>query len=136
MDPKKMLELEEELRLEMEMLRKDDPPKDPARLRIVSDALCECYVARIQEAQKTASPGRWPKVPASQVSRMRLFVLERSEDVSGMSGTGIVAEGVVFSNGEVAFSWISPLATVTMCHSVDVLERLHGHEGRTRVRFL
>lgn len=75
-------------------------------------------------------------VPVAKQSRMRRFVLERSEDLTGTSGTGVVAEGVVFSNGHVAYSWISPLATVTTCLSVDVVERLHGHEGRTTVRFL
>ena len=69
-------------------------------------------------------------------SRMRRFVLERAEDLTGTSGTGVVAEGVVFSNGHVAYNWISPLATITTCLSVDVVERLHGHEGRTTVRFL
>jgi hypothetical protein len=34
--------------------------------------------------------------------RMRLFLLIRNEDVSGVSGTGIVAEGVEFSDGTVA----------------------------------
>ena len=75
-------------------------------------------------------------VPVAKQSRMRRFVLERAEDLTGTSGTGVVAEGVVFSNGHVAYSWISPLATVTTCLSVDVVERLHGHEGRTTVRFL
>lgn len=77
-----------------------------------------------------------PPAPVSRQSRMRRFVLERSEDLTGTSGTGIVAEGVVFSNGHVAYTWLSPLATVTICQSIDVVERLHGHEGRARVRFL
>lgn len=77
-----------------------------------------------------------PPAPVSRQSRMRRFVLERSEDLTGTSGTGIVAEGVVFSNGHVAYTWLSPLATVTTCQSIDVVERLHGHEGRARVRFL
>jgi hypothetical protein len=79
---------------------------------------------------------RAPAAPVSRQSRMRRFVLERSEDLTGTSGTGIVAEGVVFSNGHVAYTWLSPLATVTTCQSIDVVERLHGHEGRARVRFL
>lgn len=91
---------------------------------------------------------RAPAAPVSRQSRMRRFVLERSEDLTGTSGTGIVAEGVVFSNGHVAYTWLDPLstgmgesfqrlmATVTTCQSIDVVERLHGHEGRARVRFL
>lgn len=95
---------------------------------------------------------RAPAAPVSRQSRMRRFVLERSEDLTGTSGTGIVAEGVVFSNGHVAYTWLDPAstgmsepfrramvsltATVTTCQSIDVVERLHGHEGRARVRFL
>lgn len=82
-------------------------------------------------AASPASP-----VPVARQSHMRRFVLERSEDLTGTSGVGVVAEGVVFSNGHVAYSWISPLATITTCQSIDVVERLHGHDGRTVVRFL
>lgn len=32
---------------------------------------------------------------------MRRFELHREEDVSGVSGTGVVAEGVAFSDGRV-----------------------------------
>ena len=31
---------------------------------------------------------------------MNSFILRRLEDVSGVSGTGVVAEGVEFSNGK------------------------------------
>lgn len=43
-------------------------------------------------------------VPKSKESNIRRFIL-RSEDVSGTSGTGVVAEGVEFSNGQVAIHW-------------------------------
>lgn len=69
-------------------------------------------------------------------SQMRKFVLERTEDVSGTSGTGVVAEGVVFTNGFAVLSWLTPLTSVAVYHSIDVLERIHGHEGRTKVRFV
>lgn len=89
-----------------------------------------------RQFQRLADSRVPPPAPVSRQSRMRRFVLERSEDLTGTSGTGIVAEGVVFSNGHVAYTWLSPLATVTTCQSIDVVERLHGHEGRARVRFL
>lgn len=69
-------------------------------------------------------------------SLMRKFVLERTEDVHGVSGVGIVAEGVVFTNGMVALTWLSPFQTVTVFQSLDVLEKVHGHDGRTKPRFL
>ena len=36
---------------------------------------------------------------------MRRFLLERIEDVSGVAGTGWVAEGIQFTNGCVALTW-------------------------------
>ncbi len=34
------------------------------------------------------------------------FRLIRDEDVTGISGTDIVAEGTLFSNGEVVVAWL------------------------------
>src|SRR5579872_1239536 len=46
----------------------------------------------------------------------RRFVLVRHEDVSGVSGTGVVAEGVAFSNGVVALQWASEFPTSVVFH--------------------
>lgn len=67
---------------------------------------------------------------------LRRFVLERAEDVSGTSGTGTVAEGVEFSNGQVVVHWLSQLESVNVYANAKVLEKLHGHEGRTVVRWV
>lgn len=67
---------------------------------------------------------------------MRRFALVRSEDVSGTSGTGVVAECVEFSNGQIAIHWISQLESVNVYANAKVLQHLHGHEGRTVVHWL
>lgn len=67
---------------------------------------------------------------------MRRFRLIRHEDISGVSGTGVVAEGVVFSTGKVVLSWCSEYRSVTVYDTVDDLEAVHGHEGRTRIEWL
>lgn len=64
---------------------------------------------------------------------MRTFVLERDEDVSGVSGTGAVAEGVMFSDGRVALRWRGPRASTVLWDSVDTMTTIHGHGGLTRV---
>ena len=69
-------------------------------------------------------------------TRMRRFVLSRREDVSGVSETGIVAEGVVFSTGQATLCWLSHLNTVGLYHSIDVVQEVHGHGGCTIVEFL
>ncbi len=67
---------------------------------------------------------------------MRRFVLARSEDVSGVSGTGDVAEGIVFSNGKVVIAWTRVPSSIDICDSVEDLLAIHGHGGRTRIRWL
>jgi hypothetical protein len=75
-------------------------------------------------------------VSTAAQSGARLFVLMRDEDVSGTSGVGIVAEGVQFSNGQCALHWISQLECVGIYANIVVLERVHGHAGKTRIVWL
>jgi hypothetical protein len=39
---------------------------------------------------------------------MRSFTLRREVDASGVSGTGVVLEGAVFSTGVVVIHWLTP----------------------------
>lgn len=63
------------------------------------------------------------------------FYLQRTEDVSGTSGIGTVAEGVIFKNGKCALSWLTPLTSVTIYDNIEILEKIHGHEGRTKIKY-
>jgi hypothetical protein len=67
---------------------------------------------------------------------LRRFVLMRKEDVSGVSGTGKVAEGVVFSNGQAVVCFISPTPSVNVYQSIDAVRQVHGHLTRTLVKFI
>lgn len=70
---------------------------------------------------------------------MRRFELHRDEDVSGVSGTGVVAEGVAFGgDGPVALRWTSEWPTSVVFHDrgIESLEAVHGHNGRTRIVWL
>ncbi len=67
---------------------------------------------------------------------MRRFTLVRREDVSGVSGTGIVAEGIVFSTGKVVLAWVTQYRSVAVYDSLAELEAIHGHDGRTAVEWL
>lgn len=67
---------------------------------------------------------------------MRLFVLERSEDPSGVSGIGTVAEGVVFTSGKVVISWLTPITSVAVYNSMDELMHIHSHGGLTVLRWI
>ena len=67
---------------------------------------------------------------------MRCFELVRDEDVSGVSGTGAVAEVAEFENGKVVVAWYLHTAgvpNVTVYDSLSDAEKIHGHGGRTRL---
>lgn len=64
---------------------------------------------------------------------MRRFVLQRDEDESGVSGTGLVAEGVVFWDGHAALRWRSNTRSTTLYDNISDLEGIHGHGGKTRI---
>lgn len=66
----------------------------------------------------------------------RRFRLVRHEDVSGVSGTGPVAEGAVWSDGRVAVHWTSDAPATTVWDDIESVERVHGHGGRTVVEWI
>lgn len=68
--------------------------------------------------------------------KARRFYLQRNEDASGVSGTGMVAEGVEFVNGMVALCWLTPTSCVGVYPSIRTVEEVHGHGGKTQVVFL
>jgi len=75
---------------------------------------------------------------------MRTFHLQRDEDITGLSGTGRVAEGVEFSDGTVAMRWLDidhesenykrgVRATTVMHENIGSVTALHGHNGATHL---
>jgi hypothetical protein len=67
---------------------------------------------------------------------MIMFQLHRHEDATGISGTGVVAEGVIFANGKVTLSWLTEHTSVAIYDDIATVETIHGHEGRTTVVYL
>lgn len=68
---------------------------------------------------------------------MRTFRLVRNEDVTGVSGTGVVAEGVEFTDGCVVLRWVGKYPTSVVWHDrgVESVEAIHGHDGKTEIRW-
>jgi hypothetical protein len=58
---------------------------------------------------------------------MRTFTLRRQEDVSGVSGTGIVLEGTLFSTGVVVVHWLTPppRGSIAIFDTLDQLLSIH-----------
>ena len=82
----------------------------------------------------TSSAPRPRKLPPGR-QRIATFHLLRLKDESGVSGTGWVAEGAIFSSGWVALYWLTDTPSMNFYPSIDAVEAIHGHNGRTRVVF-
>lgn len=67
---------------------------------------------------------------------MRRFVFERYVDHSDFSGTGTVMEGVEFSDGRVALTWLSEWPSIVIWPDIDMAVTVHGHGGDTVLRWL
>jgi hypothetical protein len=64
-------------------------------------------------------------------------VLWRTSDISGISGTGLVAEGVQFSDGVCAVRWcIGEHRATSLWENLDDLIAIHGHCGATDFVFI
>lgn len=68
--------------------------------------------------------------------QVRRFHLERAVDVSGISGTGVVAFGVQAPNGTCVLWWDSEYDSIGIYPSIDILLAIHGHSGSTQAVFL
>jgi hypothetical protein len=66
---------------------------------------------------------------------MRRFFLDRMEDETGVSGSGLVAEGVVFWDGTVAMRWRTGTSSTAVYDCIEDVETIHGHGGKTVVRW-
>ena len=67
---------------------------------------------------------------------IRRFHFVRTEDVSGVSGTGVVGEGCEFSGGKVAYTWLSHMGAVTVYDNMKTFLSIHGHEGKGTVSWI
>jgi hypothetical protein len=67
----------------------------------------------------------------------RHFQLHRDTDVSGVSGLGHVADGVIFSDGHAAIHWLGRWPTTTPHpEGIVSVKGVHGHGGATRIVLL
>ncbi len=64
---------------------------------------------------------------------MRLFHLNRIEDHTGISGTGIVARGVILPSGKCVMEWQTKHTSVAVYASLEEVRAIHGHDGKTKI---
>jgi hypothetical protein len=53
-----------------------------------------------------------------------------------VSGTGVVAEGCVFTDGSVALRWRGTNPATAVWPDLESILAVHGHQGATEVRWL
>ncbi len=66
---------------------------------------------------------------------MKRFQLRRLEDETGVSGIGVVAEGIQFSNGYCVICWLNTGSTGNY-NSMKIIELIHGHSGKTIIEWI
>ena len=68
----------------------------------------------------------------------RRFELHRDIDETGISGTGVVAEGILFSDDVAVLHWVSqwPSSVVHYEKGMESVQHVHGHGGKTRIVWL
>ncbi|MFE2457543.1 hypothetical protein [Streptomyces sp. NPDC059402] len=65
------------------------------------------------------------------MSESRRFHLQRTHDVTGVSGTGRVANGVLWPDGTVSIRWAGDRPSTVFWDDVAHAEAVHGHGGHT-----
>ncbi|GIG56902.1 hypothetical protein Lfu02_12740 [Longispora fulva] len=92
------------------------------------------YSAAAQVVRTRAAAHRAGDDPAPEPPRR--FALRRWRDDTGVSGLGIVAYGVAWTDDKVVLRWLGTttgVAQVCVFDSLDDLMRIHGHGGRSEV---
>jgi hypothetical protein len=64
------------------------------------------------------------------------FVLNRTIDHSGISGTGIVAEGLECTDGTCIMRWLTNYRSTCVYDNRIALLAIHGHDGATTIEWI
>lgn len=64
---------------------------------------------------------------------MKRFYLNRLKDFSGNSGTGRVADGVLWPDGAVTIRWRGDKPSTVNWNCIEHVEAIHGHAGATEI---
>jgi hypothetical protein len=110
---------------------RDEPQERACRI-------CGCTE---EDACTTPRPCSWVaenlcSACALQGGGMRRFVLQRETDVSGVSGTGVVADGVMWPDGSASVHWRGERPSIVFWPWMQWVEEIHGHGGSTHIVWL
>lgn len=71
-----------------------------------------------------------------KAKNLRRFYLNRKNDVSGVSGEGVVAVGVQFPNGKCVLNWVTDTPSFNFYNSINDIKDIHGHGDSTEIHFM
>lgn len=77
-----------------------------------------------------------PEYLVKAANALHTFVLQRIVDDSGVSGTGTVTEGMVFSCGKVVLCWLVSPHGIDIYDNIGEMLQVHGHQGSTIIEWL
>ncbi|MDJ0460625.1 hypothetical protein [Streptomyces sp. H27-C3] len=63
----------------------------------------------------------------------RRFHLQRDTDITGVSGVGRVADGVLWPDGTASVRWAGDRPSIVFWDRIADAEAVHGHGGATRI---
>jgi hypothetical protein len=66
---------------------------------------------------------------------MKVGYLVRTEDESGVSGTGRVAQVVISDTGKVVVFWLGEHPSIIHYDNVGEVRAVHGHQGKTDIKW-
>ena len=64
-------------------------------------------------------------VPGPKVMHPQVFALTRKADETGVSGTGIVLDGIVFPSGDCVVRWRGATPCIQVWPSFEAFKRVH-----------
>ncbi|MEV8432026.1 hypothetical protein ACWHLZ_27930 [Streptomyces chartreusis] len=109
-------------------------PVRAGRVHVPLDRVEELIAGVRDTGREAATRGQAPPPAAVEPSdQPRLFHLQRDHDVSGVSGTGRVANGVLWPDGTVSLRWIGERPSTVHWDRLADAEHVHGHGGATRI---
>ena len=94
-----------------------------------------------EEKESTEPEHQRPKPPGNRApSGIRTFTIYRTSDETGVSGDGIIIEGVVLATGQAIIHWLTPAprGSIAVFDSLDDFTKIHinPHPGnRTIITF-
>lgn len=53
-----------------------------------------------------------------------------------MSGTGVIAYGVILPSGKVVMEWVTKYGSIAIYENIDEIQFLHAKEGNTKLVFI